>query len=409
MEGGIAKVSASWIRKGEKVKGCVLYPRVEKLESNARRFLVTIIHNGGLGRCNRDKPPCKYFHPPQHLKDQLLINGRNHLALKNALLHQMGLASGQPLVPGQVPTVVGGKLALAPAPHPALQHASQLGLMATTPYLTGMPQVNSTFSPYFSPAPMMPTLVAQDPTGSLGMVQQTVVAATTAQQKMARSDRLEVCREWQRGACQRGECRYAHPREGVTLLPDNTVTVCMDAVNSRCSRQPCRYYHPPTHLLVILKAALSMDMKAVGQLYYDNFAFPGMAYKRAAGDKSGVPMYQPGATATYQQLLQPFVPVSCEYRLPLAAAGNMAAFTTGVALNKAPTVTVPATPSHPQQFLRYPTPSAQSQFALPTLPSQSISNFLAAAQLNASTATTNNNNNNDEDSQLVPFKKMKTT
>lgn len=39
---------------------------------------------------------------------------------------------------------------------------------------------------------MMPTLVAQDPTGSLGMVQQTVVAATTAQQKMARSDRLEV-------------------------------------------------------------------------------------------------------------------------------------------------------------------------------------------------------------------------
>ena len=38
------------------------------------------------GRCNREKPPCKYFHPPQHLKDQLLINGRNHLALKNALM-----------------------------------------------------------------------------------------------------------------------------------------------------------------------------------------------------------------------------------------------------------------------------------------------------------------------------------
>ena len=41
------------------------------------------------GRCNRDKPPCKYFHPPQHLKDQLLINGRNHLALKNAVLQQV--------------------------------------------------------------------------------------------------------------------------------------------------------------------------------------------------------------------------------------------------------------------------------------------------------------------------------
>lgn len=61
------------------------------------------------GRCNREKPPCKYFHPPQHLKDQLLINGRNHLALKNALMQQMGIAPGQPVLPGQVPTVVSTK------------------------------------------------------------------------------------------------------------------------------------------------------------------------------------------------------------------------------------------------------------------------------------------------------------
>lgn len=58
------------------------------------------------GRCNREKPPCKYFHPPQHLKDQLLINGRNHLALKNALMQQMGIGPGQPVIPGQVPAVV---------------------------------------------------------------------------------------------------------------------------------------------------------------------------------------------------------------------------------------------------------------------------------------------------------------
>ena len=59
------------------------------------------------GRCNREKPPCKYFHPPQHLKDQLLINGRNHLALKNALMLQMGMApAGQSVLPGQIPTIV---------------------------------------------------------------------------------------------------------------------------------------------------------------------------------------------------------------------------------------------------------------------------------------------------------------
>lgn len=57
------------------------------------------------GRCNREKPPCKYFHPPQHLKDQLLINGRNHLALKNALMQQMGITPGQTVLQGQCPVV----------------------------------------------------------------------------------------------------------------------------------------------------------------------------------------------------------------------------------------------------------------------------------------------------------------
>ena len=47
--------------------------------------------------------------------------------------------------------------------------------------------------------------------------------------------------------------------------------------------------------------------------------YPGMvAYKRPAGDKSGVPVYQPAnnpSAAAYQQLMQlqqPFVPVSCK-------------------------------------------------------------------------------------------------
>ncbi|EDS34837.1 homeobox protein abdominal-A [Culex quinquefasciatus] len=66
-----------------------------------------------------------------------------------------------------------------------------------------------------------------------------------------------------------------------------------------------------------------MDMKTMGSFYYENFAFPGMVpYKRTAADKSGIPVYQPGAT-TYQQLMQlqqPFVPVSCEYPTPSSSA-----------------------------------------------------------------------------------------
>ncbi|XP_046427613.1 protein muscleblind isoform X9 [Neodiprion virginianus] len=188
---------------------------------------VTACYDSIKGRCNREKPPCKYFHPPQHLKDQLLINGRNHLALKNALMHQMGLTPGQTLVPGQVPAV------------------------ATNPYLTGMPQVGSTYSPYFAPGPIMPAIMGPaDPTGGVGSPLGVVPQTVAVPQKMPRSDRLE------------------------------------------------------------------MDMKSVGSFYYENFAFPGMVpYKRPAGDKSGMPVYQPsGAATTYQQLMQlqqPFVPVSC--------------------------------------------------------------------------------------------------
>ncbi|XP_058835075.1 protein muscleblind isoform X22 [Topomyia yanbarensis] len=311
---------------------------------------VTACYDSIKGRCNREKPPCKYFHPPQHLKDQLLINGRNHLALKNAIMQQMGISPGQPVLPGQVP-------------------------VATNPYLTSMPA--STYSPYFQPGHLMPTLLGPaDPSGvsQLGpVVQQAVVPAQ--QQKIPRSDRLEVCREFMRGACKRAEseCRFAHPQESVTTHEDGSVTVCMDAVKGRCAREPCRYFHPPLHLQAQIKAAQSRATAtapvsaaaavaaaaaaaaatmgtlpppppptgavtstslAIGQPPLEagkkraaendmiQMAFPGMVpYKRTAADKSGIPVYQPGAT-TYQQLMQlqqPFVPVSSSPTIPLNA------------------------------------------------------------------------------------------
>ena len=81
----------------------------EKREKESSSFIIKSIIKLNLihfqGRCNREKPPCKYFHPPQHLKDQLLINGRNHLALKNALMQQMGYMT-QPFLANQFPTMV---------------------------------------------------------------------------------------------------------------------------------------------------------------------------------------------------------------------------------------------------------------------------------------------------------------
>ncbi|XP_048518503.1 protein muscleblind isoform X5 [Dendroctonus ponderosae] len=264
---------------------------------------VTACYDSIKGRCNREKPPCKYFHPPQHLKDQLLINGRNHLALKNALMQQMGLSPGQPLVPGQVQAVVEqptDSLPLTFFPYLSMTLDEQYALMAANPYLTGMPQVGSTYSPYFAPGPIMPTLM-QDPTGvgsPLGVVPQTVV-----QQKMPRSDRLE-------------------PAAVSPLLAQPSAAAAAAAaaaaleIGKKRPREPCT---ADTDLLL-------MDMKSVGSFYYDNFAFPaGMVpYKRPAADKSGVPVYQPNAT-TYQQLMQlqqPFVPVSCVAELPILITGH---------------------------------------------------------------------------------------
>ena len=68
----------------------------------------------------------------------------------------------------------------------------------------------------------------------------------------------QVCREYQRGSCSRGEteCKFAHPDEQITIdSSDNTVTVCMDHVKGRCSREKCKYFHPPLHLQAKIKAA----------------------------------------------------------------------------------------------------------------------------------------------------------
>lgn len=173
---------------------------------------VTACYDSIKGRCNREKPPCKYFHPPQHLKDQLLVNGRNHLAMKNALMTQIqGLNQAPSVVPGTIP------------------------IHNSAPYLTGIATM-SNFNPYIASSPVMTMNMADGAVAShiTGVVPQQVVPA----QKVPRTDRLE--------------------------------------------------------------------------------AFPGsvVPYKRPAGDKSGMPVYQPTNTAAYQQALmqqlggQSFVPVS---------------------------------------------------------------------------------------------------
>nr|XP_046245259.1 muscleblind-like protein 1 isoform X8 [Scatophagus argus] len=120
------------------------------------------------------------------------------------------------------------------------------------------------FNPYLGPVspglmpadilPSAPVLVTSNPSVPVP----AAAAAAAAAQKLMRTDRLEVCREYQRGNCTRGEndCRFAHPADSTMIdTNDNTVTVCMDYIKGRCSREKCKYFHPPAHLQAKIKAA----------------------------------------------------------------------------------------------------------------------------------------------------------
>ncbi|XP_020637565.1 muscleblind-like protein 1 isoform X1 [Pogona vitticeps] len=222
------------------------------------------------GRCSREN--CKYLHPPPHLKTQLEINGRNNLIQQKnmaMLAQQMQLANammpGAPLQPvNHMPQTFqkrGGEgSAYFIDTDSIYQYQTLKPMFSVAPSLAT--NASTAFNPYLGP--VSPGLVPAEilPTGPMLVAGNPGVpvpaAAAAAAQKLMRTDRLEVCREYQRGNCNRGEndCRFAHPADSAMIdTNDNTVTVCMDYIKGRCSREKCKYFHPPAHLQAKIKAA----------------------------------------------------------------------------------------------------------------------------------------------------------
>ncbi|XP_064159309.1 muscleblind-like protein 1 isoform X13 [Anguilla rostrata] len=164
------------------------------------------------------------------------------------LAQQMQLANA--MMPGtQLQPVLWGREALQP-------------MFSVAPSLATNATAAAAFNPYLGPVspglmqaeilPSAPMLMTGNPNVPVPS------AAAAAAQKLMRTDRLEVCREYQRGNCTRGEndCRFAHPADSTMIdTNDNTVTVCMDYIKGRCSREKCKYFHPPAHLQAKIKAA----------------------------------------------------------------------------------------------------------------------------------------------------------
>ncbi|XP_074483423.1 muscleblind-like protein 2 isoform X4 [Sebastes fasciatus] len=190
------------------------------------------------GRCTREN--CKYLHPPAHLKTQLEINGRNNL-IQQKTAAAMLAQQMQFMIPGTTMQPV--------QTFPTCQGLGSTAGLSYAPYLTPM-----SHSMGLVPTDILPNSPCIVP----GSPPISVNAGNSSNQKLLRTDKLEVCREFQRGNCARGEtdCRFAHPSDSPMIdTSDNTVTVCMDYIKSRCSREKCKYFHPPAHLQAKIKAA----------------------------------------------------------------------------------------------------------------------------------------------------------
>ncbi|XP_044793369.2 muscleblind-like protein 3 isoform X6 [Bubalus kerabau] len=207
------------------------------------------------GRCAREN--CKYLHPPPHLKTQLEINGRNNLIQQKSAAAMFTQHMQFMFQNAQMPSVNSFPVNPAIAANPA---------MAYNPYLPPHPGMGLVPAELVQNAPVLipgnPPLPLPGPVGP----------------KPIRSDKLEVCREFQRGNCTRGEndCRYAHPTDVSMIEPsDNTVTICMDYIKGRCSREKCKYFHPPAHLQAKLKAAhYQMNHSAATAMALPNMPMP---------------------------------------------------------------------------------------------------------------------------------------
>uniref|UniRef100_A0A096M285 Muscleblind-like splicing regulator 3 n=1 Tax=Poecilia formosa TaxID=48698 RepID=A0A096M285_POEFO len=190
------------------------------------------------GRCTREN--CKYLHPPPHLKTQLEINGRNNLIQQKAAAAMLAQQM-QFMLPGaQLQPITTFPVTPSLATSPSMAFSPYLSHMG--PAMGLMPEL----------LPSTPLLVPGSPTSL------TAMGNGTSAQKHTRTDKLEVCREFQRGNCTRGEsdCRYAHPLEaGMVDCSENSVIVCMDYIKGRCSRDKCKYFHPPAHLQARIKAS----------------------------------------------------------------------------------------------------------------------------------------------------------
>ncbi|VDI82568.1 muscleblind [Mytilus galloprovincialis] len=207
------------------------------------------------GKCQRKDPPCKYLHPPQHLREQLLQNGRNNLILKNLQMQ----AAMQPIMyspAGMPPQYVGQPMA--------------------------QPQSAMQFNPYSVGVCAIPTSMASDGnliSQQLQNVIPTPITTLASQQKLQRADRLEP----QVVEVIQGKKRPRDPTDDLVLQNSMPTMIPYKRVAIADGKSPVpAMYQQPMNIAAYQQAIAAMQ----GQQY-----FP-LAYSKA-GPMNGAQIYQP--------------------------------------------------------------------------------------------------------------------
>jgi len=232
------------------------------------------------GKCSREADECRYAHPPAHV----LVENGHVTACFDSLKDQCTRESCKYLHP---PKLVKEELQASSRAFSQTQTALQ---QLCNP-LMFQQQALCTSQNMISPwGIMIPSVMPFSFQPTAVMIPEVPCSGGRRKDK---SDKLEVCREYQRSQCPRGndECKYAHPEAHIHPDPaDNMVTVCMDYMKERCEREACRYFHPPPHLQARVKANqlnASSLMAAAAQSQALALTYPEMVKRQAMSASLG--------------------------------------------------------------------------------------------------------------------------
>ncbi|KAI6173181.1 Protein muscleblind [Aphelenchoides besseyi] len=294
---------------------------------------VTACYDSIKGRCTRENPKCKYMHPTPQQKEQLLVNGKNNLALKNMICAQLVPQAG---IPNnlQLAQLMQQQQQQQPALMPTLPYPFYSPLTAIYPYAGDPYQVQTPSSSMV--ARQLALLQQQSNTAAL-----SAAATQQSQQSQQNALILQLLQQQQLygGAATSPQAASLVLQQQLAAVPENRKRSARSAgFEDSADEKKSNVLPPSTNAAtnvpssVISTASIgspavstNADLTAIqNQLLFAAAAATnsanGVANGKRHGDKNGlptngIPIYQAAAAQFNPYMMQQvpgFVPVTCE-------------------------------------------------------------------------------------------------